>query len=347
MFPTPKNISFVLNPFGSIMVSVSKGEYRYGMNTQEKDNEIYGEGNSYSAEYWQYDARLGRRWNVDPYVVKHPYNSPYLCFNNNPNFYVDIKGNEFEEGSKKDAEDLMEIYKKESKELKKVQNKNSKKITDLNEKLLSAKNEDDANKLQNQISKLEGYNNKIGDRLCELDRAKTEWGEMNESEQKFRIKLGEKAVTYMDDGVVVMIYTGHMDLLGHEFVHGYQYIKQKISFNLAGPGGWLYDMGDEVEAYKRQWAINPLSVNGYGFENYNDITKESVANIREGPKKKLIYDTTKIPMESMHGGVTIEFLIKNNPIVKDEGIREIDKGKTVIEFNRTNNSQIIYKEKSQ
>jgi hypothetical protein len=33
-------------PFGSILSSVSKGEYRYGMNTQEKDNEIYGEGNS-------------------------------------------------------------------------------------------------------------------------------------------------------------------------------------------------------------------------------------------------------------------------------------------------------------
>ena len=42
------------------------GGYRYFFNGQEGDNEIYGEGNSLSAEFWQYDTRLGRRWNVDP-----------------------------------------------------------------------------------------------------------------------------------------------------------------------------------------------------------------------------------------------------------------------------------------
>ena len=90
MFPALKNTAIVLNPFGSIMVSVSKGEYRYGMNTQEKDNEIYGEGNSYSAEYWQYDARLGRRWNEDPVDV--PSFSPYSCFANNPIWFSDVYG---------------------------------------------------------------------------------------------------------------------------------------------------------------------------------------------------------------------------------------------------------------
>ncbi len=60
------------------------------MNTQEKDNEIYGEGNSYSAEYWQYDARLGRRWNVDPVVKVHE--SPYATFANNPIWFVDPSG---------------------------------------------------------------------------------------------------------------------------------------------------------------------------------------------------------------------------------------------------------------
>ncbi len=72
------------------MVSVSKGEYRYGMNTQEKDNEIYGEGNSYSAEYWQYDARLGRRWNVDP--VSFMFNSPYSVLLNSPILFQDSDG---------------------------------------------------------------------------------------------------------------------------------------------------------------------------------------------------------------------------------------------------------------
>jgi hypothetical protein len=90
MLPSPKNNTFTTYTFGSIMVSVSKREYRYGMNTQEKDNEIYGEGNSYSAEYWQYDARLGRRWNVDPKDV--PSFSPYSCFANNPIWFSDVAG---------------------------------------------------------------------------------------------------------------------------------------------------------------------------------------------------------------------------------------------------------------
>jgi hypothetical protein len=34
--------------------------YRFSMNGQEKDDEIYGKGNATSAEFWEYDGRLGR-----------------------------------------------------------------------------------------------------------------------------------------------------------------------------------------------------------------------------------------------------------------------------------------------
>ncbi len=64
--------------------------YRYGFGTQEKDDEIYGAGNSYSAEFWQYDPRLGRRWNTDP-IIK-VWESPYATFENNPIYYNDISG---------------------------------------------------------------------------------------------------------------------------------------------------------------------------------------------------------------------------------------------------------------
>ena len=57
-------------------------------------NEIYGEGNSYTADYWQYDSRLGRRWNVDPKIFKHAYNSSYLCFHNNPILFIDPQGDD-------------------------------------------------------------------------------------------------------------------------------------------------------------------------------------------------------------------------------------------------------------
>lgn len=59
-----------------------EGGYRYGFNGQEKSDEIKGIGNSYSAPYWEYDPRLGKRWNMDPVV--NPNVSSYAAFNNNP-----------------------------------------------------------------------------------------------------------------------------------------------------------------------------------------------------------------------------------------------------------------------
>ena len=61
-------------------------EYRYGFNGMEKDDEVAGEGYSYTAEFWQYDSRLGRRWNIDPVVKEHE--SPYATFANNPIWFV-------------------------------------------------------------------------------------------------------------------------------------------------------------------------------------------------------------------------------------------------------------------
>ncbi len=46
--------------------------YRFGFNGQERSTEI--NDNSFTAEFWQYDARIGRRWNVDP--VFKEYESP-------------------------------------------------------------------------------------------------------------------------------------------------------------------------------------------------------------------------------------------------------------------------------
>ncbi len=82
-------------PYGMTMPgrSYSSGsQYRYGFQGQEKDDEIAGSGNSYTAEFWQYDSRLGRRWNTDP-IVK-PHESPYATFANNPIWFVDPLGSD-------------------------------------------------------------------------------------------------------------------------------------------------------------------------------------------------------------------------------------------------------------
>jgi hypothetical protein len=110
MFPAPKNTAIVLNPFGSIMVSVSKGEYRYGFNTQEKVDEIAGSGNHYTAEFWEYDSRLGRRWNPDP--KSDPWESVYVAFANNPIYHTDVAGDT--EDERKKAVEKAKEYKEEN-----------------------------------------------------------------------------------------------------------------------------------------------------------------------------------------------------------------------------------------
>lgn len=68
------------------------GSYRYTFNGQEQDNEVNdAAGTSLTAEYWQYDSRLGRRWNLDPEPVAGI--SHYVCFGDNPILYQDQAGN--------------------------------------------------------------------------------------------------------------------------------------------------------------------------------------------------------------------------------------------------------------
>jgi hypothetical protein len=82
--------------------------YRYGFNGQDKDDEVSGEGNSNTAEFWQYDTRLGRRFNVDP--RPNPSLSIYACFGNNPIFFRDINGDTAEvNGSKKQKREFKKI----------------------------------------------------------------------------------------------------------------------------------------------------------------------------------------------------------------------------------------------
>jgi hypothetical protein len=69
-----------------------KGGYRFGYNGQEKVDEIAGAGNHTTAEFWEYDTRLGRRWNRD--LVVKPWESSYACFANNPIWYSDVNGDD-------------------------------------------------------------------------------------------------------------------------------------------------------------------------------------------------------------------------------------------------------------
>ncbi len=88
-------------PFGMTMpgrkFTQPNSSYRYGFNGQENSDEI-GAGLT-TAMYWEYDSRIGRRWNVDP-ILKE-WESPYLCFSGNPILFSDINGDDSNKGPDK------------------------------------------------------------------------------------------------------------------------------------------------------------------------------------------------------------------------------------------------------
>ncbi|MCK6611764.1 MAG: hypothetical protein L6Q78_12060 [Bacteroidia bacterium] len=85
------------SPFGAPLAgrTWNGGEYRFGFNSMEKDNEINGTGNAYDFGARIYDSRLGRWLSVDPFDFKYPQLSTYLFCNNGPLIYRDIDGRDY------------------------------------------------------------------------------------------------------------------------------------------------------------------------------------------------------------------------------------------------------------
>ena len=66
--------------------------YRFGFGSQEKDDEISGNGNAYDFDGYGYDPRTGRRKSRDPHENKYPGLSPYAYSFNNPIVFNDPNG---------------------------------------------------------------------------------------------------------------------------------------------------------------------------------------------------------------------------------------------------------------
>jgi RHS repeat-associated protein len=92
-------------PFGMMMpelqYSAEEGEYRYGFNGMERDDEVKGSGNSYDFGARMYDNRLGRWWSIDKHFMKYPFTSSYNFGLNNPLYWIDPDGNDVYAANKK------------------------------------------------------------------------------------------------------------------------------------------------------------------------------------------------------------------------------------------------------
>ena len=70
----------------------NSGEYRYGFQGQEKDDEVKGEGNSLNYTFRMHDPRVGRFFARDPLESKYPELSPYQFSSNTPIMAIELEG---------------------------------------------------------------------------------------------------------------------------------------------------------------------------------------------------------------------------------------------------------------
>ena len=81
------------SPFGAELDGrTTSGTYRIGFNGMEKDNEVSGNGNSYTSEFRQYDPRLGRWKSTDPLAKKYSSLTTYGYVYNSPIVILDMLG---------------------------------------------------------------------------------------------------------------------------------------------------------------------------------------------------------------------------------------------------------------
>ncbi len=72
--------------------------HTFGFNGQERKDDYKGKGNHNHALYWEYDTRIGRRWNLDP--VDQISISNYAVMGNSPIWHSDVLGDDFRNKNK-------------------------------------------------------------------------------------------------------------------------------------------------------------------------------------------------------------------------------------------------------
>jgi LysM repeat protein len=74
--------------YGAISKSFNNGQIDLAYNGQRRSTEI--SANAQTADFWEYDGDVGRRWNIDP-VIKFS-EGAYTCYFSNPIYFADYDG---------------------------------------------------------------------------------------------------------------------------------------------------------------------------------------------------------------------------------------------------------------
>lgn len=253
-------------PFGSVTPgrSFSSGTYRYGFNKQEKDNEVSGSNNHYSAQYWEMDPRLGRRWNIDP--VKKTHESPYVVLGNNPIWFVDPTGADTSFSNNTAREQFKETYNFINNAIAGYDKRIDRKLDKWKEK--GYENERINKKFSKQIGRL-------NEARSELTQIKNSFDEVIKSDIMYfynakdnpngqYVSGGGTSFNPSQNRVEIWFYSGLNNTIVHETRHGAGYSWNEWAWDEKTSSPTFYDYQDEVEAYRQESVYDRLINNGMG-----------------------------------------------------------------------------------
>jgi len=233
--------------------------YRWGFGTQETDNEVSGRGNNYTAEFWKYDCRLGRRWNLDP--IDQVFLSNYSVNACNPILFRDPRGAKFGKGKEKADWYKSETIKHRDQSISRQNSLQDK----LDQRILSRQgrdpnynsgNDKKANKYKSQIRVEEQLQNGFSEVLCELEvLEKSDWVYdieiINDPNWTREGIGGDVGFNLQTNHIEVRLNPtwNRLKTISHELKHAYLFEQFKLGFK--NGQGYFYDLEDEVEAHKR------------------------------------------------------------------------------------------------
>jgi|GEM_PF-6123444 len=279
-------------PFGWSMPGrkFNSGDYRFGYQGSEKDDELKGEGNSYSTFFRQLDPRVGRWLSIDPKSSTTPWESPYMSMGGNPILNLDPLGDKwFDRNTRQRAKEMRKSFRDVIKD-------NNTTMTDRNEARAGLKEL----------------------KVLRKDKMKVRISVENVAPRGAYFSMSNNGAEDMLEVVVPFIGRGVRSPNGyrnrsmaHELKHAYKYLKGEISFtnalfpsringqivNLRGVGT-LYDVGDEYEAFIRGQVFDKTGWGGWGFFKPRDIRVDRLSLAYRN--RPLIQISSKSQMERVN-----------------------------------------------
>jgi len=231
---------------------------------------------TYAYGWRDYDPAIGRFNKIDRFAEKYYSFSTYSYAGNNPIIFVDVQGDSIASGSQKQ-------YDRIKNSVTKTRDKLQGKVDKINAK--SQKKGWSADKTAKRLGNLQ-------ERVASLDGTLTGFGTLESSTQVYELKSGqtEGGLTYDSSSGNIVIGYGNTSNFVHEATHAGQFESGGIAFNSNGLSV-LQDLGDEVSAYKAQFAYSPSSVSGLSgtskASSFGGITGAWVQGLNDASGNKL------------------------------------------------------------